>query len=406
METSFGNRNGTENITRPSPSNSQNVFQVSFLIGNLNIEHGGAQQLLYNLCTHLPNDEFETTVYYMFGEGTFQPGFEAAGTEVVELQATSNCDIGAFARLVRHLQTNTPHILHTNSPISGSWGRVAGKIVGVSRILSVEHHIHDARRPLARAVDDITLPLVDEIVGVSEAVTNSFAPWERLLLDISGTHIGAIPNGVDVQAIDDGIRNVDDVLAPYSIKPSDPIIGTVGRHVDEKGYQYLIDAMGPIKREHPNAKLLLVGDGPKRAALERHARQQGLLDAAERDTVVFVGQQSSVPPFLAHFDIAAFPSTDESFGLALAEAMAARVPVVGTDIPAFRRILDGGEAGVLVPPRDSDALATAINTILSDVSRRDRFGNKGRKRIEQYFSIERTAHEYAKMYRNIIDGRH
>lgn len=377
------------------------MVDVSFLIGELNKEHGGAQQLLYDLCRTLPSSEFDLTIYYMFGEGTFQPDFEAAGAQVSSLEANSNHDLRAFIRLARALRADQPDILHTNSPISSTWGRIAGKIVGGPPIVSVEHHVHDARSPLARVVDDLTLPLADSIVGVSEAVTTSFAPLECLLLNATDTSTVTIPNGVDVDAIDAGRRDSDGILEQYPIDPSDPIIGTIGRHVDEKGYRYLIDAMEPITRKHPNAKLLLVGDGPERAALERQACRRGLLDSAERDAVVFVGQQPSVPPFLAHFDIAAFPSIDESFGLALAETMAARVPVVGTDIPAFRRILDDGEAGVLVPPRDSDALATAINIVLSDDSFRKQLRHRGRERIEHCFSIQRTAQQYAELYRNL-----
>lgn len=378
------------------------MIDVSFLIGLLNKEEGGAQQLLYNLCTHLPNDEFDLTVYYMFGEGTFQSDFEAAGARVVSLEATSNYDPRAFARFARALRNERSDVLHTNSPISSAWGRAAGKIAGVPRIVSVEHHIHDARRPLARAVDDLTLPLADSVVGVSEAVTASFAPLERWLLDVIDVSIVTISNGVDIDVIDAGYRDGDGILDPYPVDPTDPIVGTVGRHVKEKGYRYLIDAMGPITHKHPNAKLLLVGDGPERAALEQRARRQGLLDADGPDTVVFVGQQPSVPPFLAHFDIGAFPSVDESFGLALAEAMAAGVPVVGADIPAFRRLLDDGGAGVLVPPRESDALATAISAMLADDARRERLSSRGRERIEQDFSIDRTARNYAELYRNLM----
>lgn len=378
------------------------MLQISFLIGKLNKEHGGAQQLLHDLCTHLPSDEFDLTIYYLFGDGTLQSDLEAAGARVVSLEATSNYDPRAFVRFVRALRSDQPDVLHTNSPISSAWGRIAGRIVGGSRIMSVEHHVHDARRPLARAVDDLTLPLTDSVVGVSEAVTTSFAPLERFVLSITDTPIVTIPNGVDVDAIDTGCHDSDGILDPYPVEPSDPIIGTVGRHVEEKGYRYLIEAMGPITREHPNAKLLLVGDGPKRGALERHARRRGFLGADGPDTVVFVGQQPSVPPFLAHFDVGAFPSVDESFGLALAETMAAGVPVVGADIPAFRRLLDDGEAGVLVPPRDSDALATATSTILADDSRRERLSSRGRIRIEQHFSIERTAQNYAELYRDLV----
>jgi glycosyltransferase involved in cell wall biosynthesis len=378
------------------------VLQISFLIGKLNKEHGGAQQLLHDLCTHLPSDEFDLTVYYLFGDGTFQSDFEAVGTRVVPLEANSNYDPWAFARFVRALRSERPDILHTNSPISSAWGRIAGKIVGVPHIVGVEHHMHDARRPLARAIDDLTLPLADSVIGVSEAVTRSFASLERWLLEVTDTPVVTIPNGVNVEAINAGCRDSDGILDPYPVEPSDPIIGTVGRHVEEKGYRYLIEAMGPITREHPNAKLLLVGDGPERAALEQRARRRGLLDTNDPDTVVFVGQQPSVPPFLAHFDVGAFPSIDESFGLALAETMAAGVPVVGADIPAFRRLLNDSEAGVLVPPRDSDALATATSTVLADDSRRERLSSRGRIRIEQHFSIERTAQNYAELYRDLV----
>ena len=378
------------------------MIEVSFLIGLLNKEEGGAQQLLYDLCTHLPNDEFGLTVYYMFGKGTFQSDFEAAGAQVVPLEATSNHDLRAFVRLARALRTERPDVLHTNSPISNAWGRVAGTTVGIPRIISVEHHIHDARRPFARAVDDFTLPLADSVVGVSEAVTTSFAPLERCLLHIMDTPVATIPNGVDIDAVDAGRRASDGILDPYSIEPSDPIIGTVGRLVEEKGHRYLIDAMGPITREYPDAKLLLVGDGPERAALEQRARRRGLLSSDGTDTVVFVGQQPAVPPFLAHFDVGAFPSIDESFGLALAEAMAVGVPVVGADIPAFRQLLDDGEAGVLVPPRDSGALATAISAVLTDDCRRERLSSRGREHIEQHFSIERTTRNYAELYRNLV----
>lgn len=377
------------------------MVDVSFLIGLLNKGQGGAQQLLYDLCTRLTDDEFDLTVYYMFGEGTFQSDFEAVGVRVVSLDAKSNYDPRAFARFVQALRTDQPDVLHTNSPISSTWGRVAGKIAGIPRVVSAEHHVHSMRRPLARAVDDLTLPLADSIVGVSEAVTTSFAPLERWLLDVTDTPVVTIPNGVDVDAIDAGCRASDGTLDPYPIKSSDRIIGTVGRHVEGKGYRYLIDAMVPITREYPNAKLLLIGDGPERTALERRARCRGLLDTDGTDAVVFVGQQPSVPPFLAHFDIGAFPSTDESFGLALAETMAASVAVVGSDIPAFRRLL-GDEAGILIPPCESDTLATALSTILADDSHRERLSSRGRERIEQHFSIEQTARNYAELYQNTI----
>lgn len=371
------------------------MINLSFVIGNLNKEHGGAQQLLYDLCRHLSEEEFDLTVYYMFGEGTFQPDFEAVGARVIALEANSNYDFRAFARLVRALRSERPDVLHTNSPISSAWGRVAGRLTGVAHLLSVEHTVHDSRRPLARAVDDATLPLTDVVVGVSEAATSSFAPWERSLLDRAGTRVEAIPNGVDVDAIEAACRDADaaDVLEPFPVEPTDQIIGTVGRQIEVKGYRYLIDAMVHVTREHPDAKLLMVGDGPERGALERRAKRHDVDDA-----VVFAGYQSSVPPFLAQFDLGVFPSLHEGLSISLIEMMAASVPVIGTDIPVFRQVLDDGKAGVLVPPRDSDAFAEAIIALLDDTDERRQLGEHGYNRVQENFSIVNTVDRYIEIY--------
>lgn len=372
------------------------MIKVSFLIGNLNKEHGGAQQLLYDLCQHLP-EKFNLTVYYMFGDGTFRSDFETTGARVVALEANSNYDIRAFTRLIGDLQRENPDILHTNSPISGSWGRVAGRLAGIPHIISVQHAIHDSRDPFARAIDDITLPLADTVVGVNKEVISSFAEWERLFLYNTDTQ--TIMNGIDVDWIEAACRsqNTHEVLEPYPIDPTDQIIGSVGRHVEMKGYRYLIDAMPSVIRKHPNAKLILVGDGPEREKLERQTKQRNI-----DSSVVFVGYQSAVPPFLACFDIGVFPSLNESFGLALGEAMAAGVPVIASDIPAFREVVDS--AGKLIESGDPEMLADAINDLLDDQEQRNLLARSGHKRIKQHFSIRYTAQKYSELYRVLLNG--
>jgi glycosyltransferase involved in cell wall biosynthesis len=369
---------------------------IAFIIGNLNKEHGGAQQLLFDICRHLSSSEFETTVYYMFKEGTFTEQFESHGTNVVDLAASSNYDLAAFYRLVRNLRSSSHDIIHTNSPISGCWGRVAAKLGDVPNIVSVEHNFHTEYSRFTRAINGITLLLTDVVVGVSQAVSNSYLDWEERLLS-DDTRYETILNGVDINAIRGTFQRSDTVIREYSpYSPSDLIIGTMGRLHKQKGYRYLIRAFPKIKRQSPEAKLLILGDGPARDRLEEIANQSRF-----QDDIYFTGYVPDVYPFLPNFDISVFPSLWEGFGLTPVESMAAKRPVVGTDIPPFREVI--GDAGALVEPEDESALAKAVNSLIESPVRRRELGQKGYERAIENFSIERTVKEYASLYRELVD---
>ncbi|SHG37665.1 Glycosyltransferase involved in cell wall bisynthesis [Halobaculum gomorrense] len=370
-------------------------INISYLIGNLNKEHGGAQQLLFDICRHLPSSEFDTTIYYMFGEGTYTDEFERHDASVVNIGASSNYDLAAFVRLVRHLRTSDHDVLQTNSPISGVWGRIAGRLSGMSRVVSIEHSVHTSYPLSNRIANGITLPLSTAIVGVSDAVVNSLRPWERRLLT-DETKIRTIQNGVDVKAIEQEFSKTDDVLSNLQISREQPVIGTVGRFTEAKGYKYLIRAFPEIKQHRPDAQLLLIGGGDLMTELKSEAKSTDY-----QDDIVFTGLLSNVFPYLPAFDVAVFPSLWEGLPLAPAEAMAARCPIIGTDIPPFREVVN--DAGILVEPKDEAALADAIIQLLDDPVRRRELGSRGYKRVTENFSIERTVEEYVDLYRELVD---
>jgi glycosyltransferase involved in cell wall biosynthesis len=371
------------------------VTTVSFLIGNLNREHGGAQQLLYDICRRLPST-FEATVYYMFGEGTYRSAFEEHGVSVVDVDADSNGDYQAFVRLVGELRDESPDILHTNSTISGVWGRVAGLLAGVPNLVSVEHNVHDSYRPLARYANGFTLPLADAAVGVSRSVTDSL--FGQRLLSVSGVRRRTIHNGVDIERIEDAFTDSTRSFTEHTgLDPERPTVGTVGRLCEQKGFDILLEAFPTVQAHANDARLVVVGGGPARDRLEAKADALGVAE-----DVVFTGYLDSVFPLLPEFTVAAFPSRWEGFGLAPAEAMVARRPVVATDIPAFREVV--GEDGVLVQSERPNALGTAIASLLADDDRRRELGEAGYDRVTERFSIDRTVNEYVTLYEELVDA--
>jgi len=155
----------------------------------------------------------------------------------------------------------------------------------------------------------------------------------------------------------------------------------VGRKDKRKGLQYLVEAYSHLKWGFPNIRLIVVGPGRAPLRLQRFIKKNKVKD------IVFTGSVSydDLPRYYHSADIFCAPNTGkESFGIVLLEAMAANKPIVASDIDGFRCVMSQGEQGLLVPPKDSRALADALTILIRNPALRERMGNRGRRDVEQY----------------------
>ena len=184
-----------------------------------------------------------------------------------------------------------------------------------------------------------------------------------------------IPNGVD-------FNHFSSVAAPYPKYQDGKLnILFVGRLEKRKGLRYLLEAYGKLKWENPNIRLIVVGPGNPDKESYRILSSHNLQD------VEFVGRVSydELPRYYASADIFCSPATGaESFGIVLLEAMAAGKPVIASDIEGFRSVMTDGEQGLLVPKKDSDALANALGTLANDLELRQKLGANGSQTAEGY----------------------
>lgn len=158
------------------------------------------------------------------------------------------------------------------------------------------------------------------------------------------------------------------------------IYGIVARLSEEKGHRYLVEAFARVHRQHPEARLMVVGDGPLLEAVQAQVRDAGLQEA-----VAFTGMQRNVPDYLALMDVFVLASTRESFPLAAREAMAAGRPVIAPRIGGCPEVVDEGVTGLLFESRDVDGLARGMLS-LAAAERRASFGRAARERVERLFS--------------------
>ena len=189
----------------------------------------------------------------------------------------------------------------------------------------------------------------------------------------------------------------DEVSSPSVTTKKDKFtIGTTGRLAEQKGYFYLLAAIPVVLQRHPEAELVLLGDGELRSELEAQTTQLGI----ERH-IEFAGQVNNVLERLQRFDLFVSSSLWEGLPTVIMEAMAVGLPVVATDIPGTRDIISDGENGCLVPPGDPFALANAINKMIEAPLLRQKFCEAGKQSIKLY-RIEEIAKVYLNLYEALL----
>ena len=211
--------------------------------------------------------------------------------------------------------------------------------------------------------------------------------------------IRVIYNGVDAAAFQPA-REPEEVRRELGIPAGAHVIGVTARLHPVKGHAHLLRALPRVVRAVPEAHLLLVGDGPERARLERMAAGEGL-----RDRVHFAGHRSDVADLTQLYDVNVLPSQSESLPYTLIEAMLLGKPAVASRCGGIPELVEDGVNGTLVPPGDEAALAAAITDLLTDPAKAGAYGRAGRRRAEERFTKERMVSETFALYQELLDGR-
>ena len=322
--------------------------------------------------------------------------FNELGVQVTGIYPRSVGTGKGWLSLYRFLRERNVAILHTHSPYSGFTGRLIGKAAGVPVIISTQHTVEAIYSSRTRFFDQMTFPLADSIVCVSEGVRDFLRIGARLV----PRRMTVIHNGVDISKIDNAVRGLDtESRGRLGWERGDLVVGNVARLSSLKNQECLIQAMQRVVARKPNAKLAIVGWGELEQELKSQVERLQL-----QDHVVFLGRKPAgeVYEILAAIDVFALSSRSEGFSLAILEAMAAGKPVVATDIAGVREAVVDGETGLLVPYGDPHALAEALLNLLSDRERSRAMGAAGRKRVETLFSARVMGQRYERLYEGLI----
>jgi glycosyltransferase involved in cell wall biosynthesis len=236
----------------------------------------------------------------------------------------------------------------------------------------------------------------DAIVGVSRHTARTF-----VAAGYRSDRVHAVLNAIEPSRWDpllDPARG----RASLGVPNDAPLIVSVARIFPGKGHFELISALALVKHKYPNVRLAVVGsdypaDSGTTEMLKEHARGLGV-----GENVVFTGQRSDVALLLAACDVFSLPSFEEPFGLVYAEALAMKRPVVALNTGGTPEVVEHGKCGLLSTPGDIDALAANLLRLLGDPALRTQFGEYGRSRVEQHFTPQRMASDFAALYARML----
>jgi glycosyltransferase involved in cell wall biosynthesis len=287
---------------------------------------GGAEQQLRLLLRHTRH---QADVVALYNRGLVADAIEADGTRVVDLGMRTNRDVSALWRLVRLMRAGRYEVVHVHLYRACVYGRIAARMAGIPVVVTTEHSIGDHQIDGRRKTwgTQVLYLATDRLANVTNAVSEAV---RRRLVDwgIRASKIKVIPNGLDVHALAFDAAARTRVRSSFGIPDGTYVVGGVGRLETGKRFDALIAALAPLLG--PSHRVLLVGDGRERRRLRQLAHAAGVADR-----VIFAGERADIGALLSAMDLFVSPSDDETFGVAVLEALAAGLPVVYVQCPAL-----------------------------------------------------------------------
>jgi glycosyltransferase involved in cell wall biosynthesis len=360
--------------------------KVLHVITDTNI--GGAGRYLLNLLSAWDENRYSVTVACPAG-GELEKRLKSLGVKVYPLKGgEKSFRISHVAQILGIIAREKVDLIHTHASLSG---RIAGKLSGC-RVVMTRHWMGKKSEMgfLRRWINRIIYRLLtDRVIAVSRAVKVSL-----IEIGVPAWLIKTVYNGINIPNI---FENCGKLRMELNTPEGVPLLGMIARLVPEKGHEYAIKAMPEILRRFPDARLVLVGDGPSRTYLEDLCERVGV-----KERVIFLGFRKDVEKIAIDFDVILMPSLSEGLPLALLESMALGKPVVASEVGGIPEVIKDGINGVLVPPGDAGALAEKVVGLLISDKLRENLGKNARQTILSQFTARIMAEKTLRIYDELM----
>jgi glycosyltransferase involved in cell wall biosynthesis len=369
---------------------------------------GGAQENTFHTVRLAEGTRFEVDL--ISGptegpEGSIEPAVQSAGIEIFrETNLVRNPspwrDWHALRSLTRRFRDGRYDIVHTHTSKAGFLGRLAAARARVPIVVHTAHgnvfdgyfgspltHLFISMERFAARRCDRLIELTPR--GIDEHLALGIGRPEQYV---------TIFSGIDLAPYEQPTEKRAETRAELGVSPDAVLVGGVGRLEPVKGFTYLVRAARAVAQDAPDTTFILVGDGSQREALSHEAANLG-------SKFRILGMRDDVPDIMGALDVLVLPSLNEGMGRVLLEGGASGIPCIATRVGGIPDIVVDGETGLLVPPKDAEALAEALIALVADPARRQAMGEAARRRIVPDYGLERMVAHIEALYLELAEEK-
>ena len=296
-------------------------------------------------------------------------------------------------KLYKLLTSHKFDIIHTHAYSAGTIGRISAFLAGIPVIISHNHSVYDYYNRYYHFVEWLLSLITDRVICISDIVNRFANETQR----INARKLITIHNGIDSKYTvsekrTSGLRKELDIPTDHSV------ICTITHMEEHKGLAYLLESASLLLQSRNDVSFLIVGEG----SLKEELRKLCVILKIEKN-VIFAGERSDIPEILSLTDIFVLPSLREGLGLVILEAMACGKPVIATNVGGVPEVVKDGVSGTLVPPKDPEALYSAMKELLDDREKQKTMGSNGKKICDLSFNSKVMMRKIEDLYDSLIN---
>ena len=345
---------------------------------------GGAEMLVRDISRKIDKEKFEITIVSILSIGDIGKQIQDSDIRVISLDTGSKYNPVVLFKLFKILKREKPDILHTHLFHADILGRIAGSIVGVPKIISTIHNVEFGGLFREKLLS-WTRSLVDMNIAVSrkvaeKVVEKGVSKKENVYIIYNGINLENFPN-----------KDKQEMRENLNLETDKPVFVSVGSLTQQKGYQYLLEAVKDINND---ALFIILGEGSERKKLENKIKEYKL-----GDMVLLRGNVDNVNDYLQAADFFIMPSLWEGFSVALLEAAWAGKVIIATDVGGNAEIIIDNKTGFLLESKDAKKIAEKINHVLTlPPEKKNSISQQVKKRVEDEFSMQKMLDNYQNLY--------